>query len=313
MRQKTEEDLKLLASSIAKSYKKHAIISHIDCDALPQREEIKEILLTLREMLFPGYFCGQTDDIDTAVSKRLDIVYSKLSKQIFNVLLFQTDKNSSKKEDVLQSANDKTLIFLRKIPSIRDILATDAQAAYEGDPAASSADEVIFSYPGIFAITIHRIAHELYLLKIPLIPRIMSEYAHALTGIDIHPGAQIGKYFFIDHGTGVVIGETTQIGDYVRIYQGVTLGALSLKDGQALRGTKRHPTLKDNVIVYANTSILGGETIIGEGVVIGGNVFITSSVAGKTNVSMKKPELQYIDKASKKSKKEKDIVFDWII
>lgn len=189
--------------------------------------------------------------------------------------------------------------FLSKIPDLRDVLETDVQAGYEGDPAAFNTDEVIFSYPGIYAITVNRIAHELYLLGVPLIPRMMTEHAHSLTGIDIHPGAAIGEYFFIDHGTGVVVGETTIIGKYVKIYQGVTLGALSTRGGQSLRGVKRHPTLEDNVTVYSGASILGGETVIGTGAVIGSNAFITSSVPAHTRVSIKNPELQFKDRSKK--------------
>lgn len=176
---------------------------------------------------------------------------------------------------------------------MREILATDVQAAYDGDPAAFNKEEVIFSYPGVFAITVNRIAHELHVMGVPLIPRIMTEYAHNLTGIDIHPGAVIGSYFFIDHGTGVVIGETTEIGKHVKIYQGVTLGALSTRGGQSLRHMKRHPTLEDNVTVYSGASILGGQTVIGEGAVVGSNAFITSSVPRGTRVSIKNPELQF--------------------
>jgi serine O-acetyltransferase len=169
----------------------------------------------------------------------------------------------------------------------------DVQAAFDGDPAAFNRDEIIFSYPGFYAITVNRIAHELHLLKIPLIPRIMTEHAHSQTGIDIHPGATIGKYFFIDHGTGVVIGETTTIGDRVKIYQGVTLGGLSTRAGQGLRDVKRHPTIENDVTIYSGASILGGETVIGEGCVIGGNCFITRSVGPHMRVSMRNPELQY--------------------
>ncbi len=189
--------------------------------------------------------------------------------------------------------------LLDQLPKIREYLVTDVQATLDGDPAASSKDEIIFSYPGIFAITIHRLAHELYLLEVPLI-RIMSEYAHNLTGIDIHPGAKIGKYFFIDHGTGIVVGETTAIADNVKLYQGVTLGALSTRGGQLLRGVKRHPTLEEGVTVYSGTSILGGETVIGSGAVIGSNVFITKSVEAGTKVSIKDPELLIKDRQSKK-------------
>jgi serine O-acetyltransferase len=184
---------------------------------------------------------------------------------------------------------------MQELPALRELLATDVRAAYEGDPAAKSYDEIIFSYPGLFAITVYRIAHQLFEQKISLIPRIMSEYAHGLTGIDIHPGAHIGDSFFIDHGTGVVIGETTEIGNHVRLYQGVTLGALSLpRDaGERLRNRKRHPTIEDDVIIYAGATILGGDTVIGARSVIGGNVWITESVPPDTKVFLKRPELVY--------------------
>ena len=185
------------------------------------------------------------------------------------------------------------MIFMDKIPLIREYLNTDIEAAYLGDPAAYSKEEIIFSYPGLYAIFVNRIAHQLYKLDIPVIPRIMTEYAHGLTGIDIHPGAAIGKYFFIDHGTGVVIGETTIIGDNVKIYQGVTLGALSTNGGQKLKNIKRHPTLGNNVTVYSGTSILGGDTVIGNNVVIGGNCFIISSVSEGSKVVMKPFEMIY--------------------
>ena len=183
--------------------------------------------------------------------------------------------------------------FFEKVPKIRDYLESDLQAAYEGDPAAYYKDEIILSYPGMFAVTVNRIAHELYLLSVPLIPRIMTEYAHSITGIDIHPGASIGKYFFIDHGTGIVIGESTKIGEHVKIYQGVTLGALSTRGGQRLKSLKRHPTIEDNVTIYSGASILGGDTVIGKNTVIGSNAFITKSIAEGTRVSIRNQELQF--------------------
>ena len=183
--------------------------------------------------------------------------------------------------------------FICRIPALRKILLTDVEATLDGDPAARNEHEILFAYPGIYAISVYRMAHELHLLSVPLIPRIMTEHAHSITGIDIHPGAEIGHHFFIDHGTGVVIGETTQIGNYVKIYQGVTLGALSTRGGQSIRGKKRHPTLEDEVTVYSSTSILGGETVIGRGAVIGSNAFITKSVSADMRVSIKTPELDY--------------------
>jgi serine O-acetyltransferase len=198
---------------------------------------------------------------------------------------------SEKKMD--DRAREVTFQFMEKIPQIREYLDTDIQAAFDGDPAAGSKDEVILSYPGLYAITVYRMAHELNLLKVPMIPRIMTEHAHSVTGIDIHPGATIGKYFFIDHGTGIVIGETTIIGEHVKIYQGVTLGGLSTQGGQKLKGEKRHPTIGDNVTIYSGASILGGDTIIEDNVVVGGNTFVTKSIEKDTRVSAKKQELQY--------------------
>ncbi len=199
-------------------------------------------------------------------------------------------------ETTKEMSRVKTMKFLQRIPHLREMLAGDVQAAYDGDPAAINTDEVLLAYPGMLAITVYRVAHELWKLEVPLIPRIMTEHAHGWTGIDIHPGAQIGKNFFIDHGTGVVIGETTQIGENVKIYQGVTLGALSFpKDerGRLIRGTKRHPTIENDVTIYANATILGGTTVIGQGSTIGGNVFITSSVPPGCMVSLKSPELKF--------------------
>jgi serine O-acetyltransferase len=192
-----------------------------------------------------------------------------------------------------QRAQELCVEFFNQIPKVRAMVDTDLQAAYDGDPAATGKDEVIFSYPGLFAITVYRLAHELYKLGVPMLPRMMTEHAHSITGIDIHPGATVGNYFFIDHGTGIVIGETTVIGENVKIYQGVTLGALSTRGGQSLRGVRRHPTIEDNVTIYAGASILGGETVIGKGCVIGSNAFITRSIAPGTTVSIKHQELQF--------------------
>ena len=189
--------------------------------------------------------------------------------------------------------NEVVGAFVARIDDVRRLVETDIDAAYDGDPAATSRMEVVMSYPGVYAVTIHRLAHELYTLKVPVIPRVMSELAHSKTGIDIHPGATIGRYFFIDHGTGIVVGETTVIGDYVKIYQGVTLGALSTRKGQALSGVKRHPTLKNRVTVYSGASILGGDTVIGDDCIIGGNAFVTSSVPDRTRVSVESPSLTF--------------------
>ena len=214
-----------------------------------------------------------------------------LNKQIA-LALPQDPNNSCKCEASLDcEAQQICLEFFRKIPKIREYVETDVEAFFDGDPAAYNYNEIILCYPGLLAITTNRIAHELHLLGVPIIPRMMTEYAHSKTGIDIHPGAQIGKYFFIDHGTGIVVGETTIIGEHVKVYQGVTIGALSTRGGQALKGVKRHPTIEDNVIIYAGASILGGETIIGKGAVIGSNAFITSSIEPEARVSIKNQEL----------------------
>ena len=216
-----------------------------------------------------------------------DVMYN-LNKQIAIVLGLQMEEAEAEERAQLLS-----LEFFRQLPAVRAMCQTDVEAFYDGDPAAYSTDEIIFCYPGLFAITVYRMAHVLYTLGVPMLPRMMTEHAHGVTGIDINPGATIGKYFFIDHGTGIVVGETTVIGDHVKIYQGVTLGALTTRGGQSLRGKKRHPTIEDNVTIYAGASILGGETVIGKDCVIGSNVFITHSIPANTTVSVKSQELQF--------------------
>ena len=269
---------------------------HIDAGFLPNRDTVIEVVKLLRELLFPGYFGRQhltSSTLEYHVEELLRAIDTRLFEQARNTIRHQTDRQGIPCVDCDQEAERIVLNLLGAIPRLRATLATDVQAAFEGDPAAADLDEIIFSYPGLFAISTYRIAHELHLSKLPLIPRIITEYAHNITGIDIHPGATIDDYFFIDHGTGVVIGETTIIGKRAKIYQGVTLGALSTRGGQTLRGAKRHPTLMDEVTVYSGASILGGETIIGEGAVIASNVFVTQSVPAHTRVSGKNPELQY--------------------
>lgn len=223
----------------------------------------------------------------------IEDVLHNLSKQIAIVLKYLPEYESKDEKELLSKGEELTMQFLEKLTAIRELIQTDLQAAFDGDPAAFNKAEIVFSYPGLYAIMVSRIAHELYLLGVPLIPRIMTEYAHTQTGIDIHPGAKIGKNFFIDHGTGIVIGETSVIGDNVKIYQGVTIGALSTKGGQKLAGTKRHPTIEDNVTIYTGASILGGNTVIGHDSVIGGNVFITTSIPCYTRVTIKSQELDY--------------------
>ena len=258
----------------------------------PDKEIIIDIIYSLRKIIFPGYFRNRDIKVYTMksnLSMLLEDVIFKLTKQITIVL----DNGESDNCDILDRARNISLEFVKRLRTIREYILTDVHAAYDGDPAAYSEDEIIYSYPGLFAILVNRIAHELFLLNVPVIPRMMTEYAHSVTGIDIHPGATIGKYFFIDHGTGIVIGETTVIGNNVKIYQGVTLGALSTRGGQALRSRKRHPTIEDNVTIYSGASILGGDTVIGKDVVIGGNAFITRSVKEGAKVSVKNQELRY--------------------
>lgn len=264
----------------------------------PDKDAITDILSSLRQIIFLGHFRKKSIKVYTLRNKitmLLEDVTFKLTKQIKIVLR----NNGSDEEAVARKAQEITFEFIRRLRKIREYIMTDVQAAYDGDPAAYSKDEIIYSYPGLFAILVNRIAHELYLLDVPMIPRMMTEYAHNETGIDIHPGATIGKFFFIDHGTGSVIGETTVIGDNVKIYQGVTLGALSTRGGQALKNKKRHPTIEDNVTIYSGASILGGETVIGKGVVIGGNAFITHTIPEGAKVSVKNQELRYNYDASK--------------
>ena len=287
-----------LVEGLLESYEKHPAICNIDSGNRLNQEIILEISTLLRCIIYPGYFEMKnlkSSSIEYHVGELLENIQYNLTKQVVKALGHEPKYKAKNPEEALAQAECIVTRFLEKMPALREILATDVQAAYEGDPAAFNTDEIIFSYPGVYAISINRIAHELHILGVPLIPRIMTEHAHSLTGIDIHPGATIGRYFFIDHGTGVVIGETTRIGNHVKIYQGVTLGALSTRGGQSLRGVKRHPTLEDNVTVYSGASILGGETVIGEGAVIGSNAFVTSSVPSGTRVSIKNPELQFKD------------------
>ncbi len=292
----TQHETDNLVDMLMESYDKHSLTSRIDKCNIVNRDILIEILNELRMILFPGFFDKQRVRKEYArylVGERLEFIQYNLKKQIAKALdNIETDEEKCPGE-IIEQADEITYKFLQSLPKIREYLSTDVEAAYNGDPAAFSTDEIIFCYPGMFAITTYRIAHELYLLGVPLIPRIISEHAHNVTGIDIHPGASIGKYFFIDHGTGVVIGETTVIGNNVKIYQGVTLGALSTRKGQQLKGVKRHPTLGDNVTIYSGTSVLGGETVIGDGTTIGGNAFVVSSVSQGMKVSVRNPELEF--------------------
>lgn len=273
---------------IINDYEDDRTVNRVDILNQPDKKAIVDVLEKLLKILYPGYYSDKVYKIYSLrnnMAATIEDVIFHLKKQIVTVLRYNRDDQSADADQAEDKATVITYEFMKKIPTIRSILETDIDAAYEGDPAADSKDEIILSYPGLFAISVYRIAHELHLLNVPMIPRIMTEYAHSVTGIDIHPGADIGKYFFIDHGTGVVIGETTIIGEHVKIYQGVTLGGLSTRGGQSLKGLKRHPTIGNNVTIYSGASILGGDTVIGDDAVIGGNSFLIDSVGKGARVT----------------------------
>ena len=277
-------DIKKIATQMAKSYE-NSDITMLSCGQLPDKGEIISILEDLKALFFPAYFGKADCSAPTEFAEQLiSSVYYRLKKQIELALSFNSQEN------VKERAEKITADFVEGLPSVHELLIKDVHATFEGDPAANSFEEIIFSYPGFYAIMVYRVAHLLYQSRVPFIPRIMSEFAHGKTGVDINPGATIGEYFFIDYGTGIVIGETTIIGNHVKIYQGVTLGALSPRKGQSLSGVKRHPTVCDGATIYSGASILGGETVIGKDAVIGGNSFITESVSDGARVSVKKPE-----------------------
>ncbi len=287
-----EQKVEALVNSVMEDYTLGRDIDRLDIWRHPDREVVAEIIGKLRRIIFPGYSREKnyrSYNSGYSLSALLEDVMFHLSRQISLVLM----GSGMTQEEAESRGEQLALEFLNKIPQIRAAVQTDVQAAFDGDPAAANRDEVIFSYPGLFAITVYRLAHELWLLNVPLIPRMMTEHAHSVTGIDIHPGAKIGDHFFIDHGTGVVIGETTVIGRGVKLYQGVTLGGLSTRGGQSLKGIKRHPTIEDNVTVYANASILGGDTVIGAGSVIGSNAFVLQSVEPNTTVTPTGQNLQF--------------------
>lgn len=296
MTHKLENSINRLVEDLLEDYSEGKTIDEVKTFDHPDKEAVIEIINKLRKIIYPGYFRNKSYKVYTVrnnISMLLEDVIYHLIKQITIVLEYDPEFENADENIRAEKAEEITFAFLGKISTIREYIETDVQAAFEGDPAAYNKDEIIFSYPGLFATLVNRIAHELYLLGVPLIPRIMTEYAHSETGIDIHPGATIGKYFFIDHGTGIVIGETTVIGDNVKIYQGVTLGALSTRGGQNLKNVKRHPTINDNVTIYSGASILGGETVVGKDVVVGGNAFITKSIPDGARVSIKNQELRY--------------------
>jgi len=291
-----------ITEQIVASYKEGGRTHHLDLCPLPRYSVVIEVLEDLKEILYPGYRnrdCLRSSNVAYHVGSIIDRLYDRLVILCERAICHGQNSNDictpEKRSVIEQTAHQKVLAFLQQIPGIRQTLAKDVEAAYAGDPACTSLDEVIFCYPGLEAITIYRLAHALYELRIPLIPRMMTEWAHSKTGIDIHPGAEIGEYFFIDHGTGIVIGGTAIIGNWVKLYQGVTLGALSFqkdKTGELIRNTKRHPTIEDNVVIYANATILGGNTVIGKDSVIGSSVWLTNSVPPGTTVTIEKPSLK---------------------
>ncbi|MBR0410284.1 MAG: serine acetyltransferase [Eubacterium sp.] len=264
---------------------------------LPDKGSVIRIVKGLRRTIFPGFFGDENITIlspDFFIGDYLTHVYGELKAQISSALYYR-DYDDKTMDQIRREADYICAVFFQKLPWIQQMLMKDVQAGFDGDPAAKGREDVIVSYPGLFAIYVYRIAHVFYELDVPFIPRIMTEYAHSRTGIDINPGAVIGEYFFIDHGTGVVIGETTEIGDYVKLYQGVTLGALSTRKGQDLSGKKRHPTIGHHVTIYSNATVLGGETVIGEGSIVAGGAFVTKSVPPYSRVSVKNPELRIKD------------------
>ena len=300
-RKQLNERLPSIVDTLVKSLNDEPGINHLNRIYMPSRDAIIACIELMRQLVFPGYFGNQGLNAQN-VPYRIGELVIELSNMLYEQVrlclryaaqLPESNGGSAECASCDQRAAEVVATFFDRIPAVRSMLASDVQAAYNGDPAAQSADETIFCYPGIFAITVQRLAHEFYKLGVPLLPRIMTEYAHGISGVDIHPGAKLGKSFFIDHGTGVVIGETTEIGNNVKVYQGVTLGALAPAYGQMLRGCRRHPTIEDDVTIYAGATILGGETVIGKGSVINGAVFITSSVPAHTIVSMEAPKLTY--------------------
>ncbi len=281
-----------IVECILSDYTQGRDVDRLEPFTRPDKDAVICVIEKLRRIIFPGFFQDNTHKYYNERSHFCVLIEDAMFRMTSQIKLAYISRGLGEGE-AMEKAQKATEAFFAEIPHLRAVTQTDLQAAFDGDPAAEDMAEIIFSYPGLFAITVYRMAHALWELKVPMLPRMMTEYAHSVTGIDIHPGATVGKYFFIDHGTGIVIGETTVIGENVKIYQGVTLGALSTRGGQSLRGKRRHPTIEDGVTIYAGASILGGDTVIGKGSVIGSNVFITESIAPGTSVRNKKQELQF--------------------
>jgi serine O-acetyltransferase len=269
-----------LTGQLLASYARVGGINHLDGKNLPSKSAVCSITVDLLRLLFPGFFHDQiihSSELKVETTALVDAVLGRMEDEIYKSFEYATPAGMTKKE-LRPAARSTAMDFLAQLPALRDILQTDAEAAFNGDPAALSKEEIIVAYPFMEAIAVHRLAHELYRKQVPLIPRIMAEWAHSRTGMDLHPGAVIGSHFFVDHCTGTVIGETSQIGNHVKMYQGVGLVARSLAAGQALKGQKRHPTIEDRVTIYAGATIMGGDTVVGEDSTIGGNVFLAHSV-----------------------------------
>jgi serine O-acetyltransferase len=299
------KEIPAIVNKLVASCNRGGCFDHVSAEPIPHREAIIDILRRLALILYPGYFIRtrlDSTNLEYYLGQQVTALYEILSEQIILAIRHDCIRQNQPCIHCEPLGHKLTVEFLKELPKLRTMLAKDIRAAFDGDPAAKGYDEIIFSYPGIWAIMVNRIAHKLYIQGIPLMPRIMTEYAHGRTGIDIHPGAHIGESFFIDHGTGVVIGETCAIGNSVRIYQGVTLGALSLSkaDCKRLRSKKRHPSIEDDVIIYANATILGGDTVVGARSVIGGNVWLTHSVPPDTEVFIRKQDLIFGEKQYKK-------------
>jgi serine O-acetyltransferase len=296
------EEIPAIVKELVLNCGREDCFAHISPEPIPSREATIDVLERARRILYPGYFVGtRVDDVNLGYyfGQEATAFFEAFSEQITLAIRHECLRYNRPCTLCEERGRAEAVAFMRRIAALRTLLGKDVRAAFEGDPAAKSYDEIIFSYPGLFAITVYRVAHRLFEQGVPLLPRMMTEHAHSLTGIDIHPGAHIGESFFIDHGTGVVIGETSDIGDRVRVYQGVTLGALSVprNEVERLRDRKRHPTIEDDVIIYSGATILGGSTVIGARSVIGGNVWVTESVPPDTQVYLKKPELVFKGKS----------------
>ena len=291
-----EEEVDQIVQNIFSDFDGGKNIDAINIYNKPDKAEVRDLIDDLFRIIFPGYFRDRSYKIfnpKNSFAVTLEDIFYHLNKQVTLALDFCKRRGTMTLDEREVESYRVCKVFFERIPAVREFIETDLLAAFDGDPAAGCFEEIILAYPGLFATTVYRIAHELYKLQVPVLPRLMTEYAHSQTGIDIHPGATIDKFFFIDHGTGIVIGETAVIGKNVKVYQGVTIGALSTRGGQKLSGKKRHPTICDSVTIYAGASILGGDTVIGENTVIGGNTFITRSIGANTVVSMKNLEMEY--------------------